>query len=162
CASSRALLASPTLPRMRWRATATIERQARFAAGDSGGGSRRFRSRTVRFSGRGARRNRQSEGKTGRATRSAPFRREMPQPLTCHSAAAPYIGRAKGWVSHAMHGDQPNGNPWMKSLLIWGGIFLALLMVVSMFGPRGDAAGSIRYSDFRAKVAEGSVADVQI
>ena len=58
--------------------------------------------------------------------------------------------------------DQPNGNPWVKSLLVWGGIFLALLMVVSMFGPRGDAAGSIRYSDFRAKVAEGTVAEVQI
>ena len=24
-----------------------------------------------------------------------------------------------------------NGNPWMKSLLVWGGIFLALLLVVS-------------------------------
>ena len=58
--------------------------------------------------------------------------------------------------------EQPNGNPWVKSLLVWGGIFLALLMVVSMFGPRSDATGSIRYSDFRAKVAEGSVAEVQI
>ena len=27
-----------------------------------------------------------------------------------------------------------NGNPWIKSLLVWGGIFLALLLVVSMFG----------------------------
>jgi len=58
--------------------------------------------------------------------------------------------------------EQPNGNPWIRSLLVWGGIFLALLMVVSMFGARGDAAGSVRYSDFRAKVAEGSVAEVQI
>ncbi|MCB2060633.1 MAG: ATP-dependent metallopeptidase FtsH/Yme1/Tma family protein, partial [Novosphingobium sp.] len=61
-----------------------------------------------------------------------------------------------------MNDEQPNGNPWMKSLLVWGGIFLALLMVVSMFGPRNDAAGSIRYSDFRAKVAEGSVSEVQV
>ena len=32
---------------------------------------------------------------------------------------------------------EPEGNgpnPWMKSLMIWGGIFLALLMVVSIFG----------------------------
>ncbi|MCP5404118.1 MAG: ATP-dependent metallopeptidase FtsH/Yme1/Tma family protein [Novosphingobium sp.] len=61
-----------------------------------------------------------------------------------------------------MNDEQPNGNPWVKSLLVWGGIFLALLMVVSMFGPRNDAAGSIRYSDFRTKVAEGSVSEVQI
>ena len=63
-----------------------------------------------------------------------------------------------------MNDDQPpSGNPWIKSLMVWGGIFLALLLIVSMFGPRGDAAGTqIRYSDFRAKVAEGSVREVQI
>ncbi|HMO68889.1 MAG TPA: ATP-dependent metallopeptidase FtsH/Yme1/Tma family protein, partial [Novosphingobium sp.] len=63
-----------------------------------------------------------------------------------------------------MNDDRPpEGNPWMKSLMVWGGIFMALLLVVSMFGSRTDtAAGSIRYSDFRAKVAEGSVAEVQI
>ncbi len=62
-----------------------------------------------------------------------------------------------------MNDDQPNGNPWMKSLLMWGGIFLALLLVVSMFGPRAEVAGSqIGYSDFRTKVTEGSVAEVQI
>ena len=49
---------------------------------------------------------------------------------------------------------QPNGNPWMRSLLIWSGIFLALLLAVSMFGSRSESAGSsIPYSDFRAKVA---------
>ena len=38
------------------------------------------------------------------------------------------------------------GNPWVKSLLVWGGIFLALLLVVSMFsGPR-EAAGRIVYA----------------
>src|SRR5690349_257195 len=59
--------------------------------------------------------------------------------------------------------NQPSGNPWVKSLMIWGGIFLALLLVVSMFGPRSEAAGSqLRYSDFRAKVAEGSVREVSI
>ncbi|MFA7603512.1 MAG: ATP-dependent zinc metalloprotease FtsH [Novosphingobium sp.] len=61
-----------------------------------------------------------------------------------------------------MNDDQPNGNPWVKSLLIWGGIFLALLMVVSMFGTRADVGTSIRYSDFRTKVAEGSVSEVQV
>jgi cell division protease FtsH len=58
---------------------------------------------------------------------------------------------------------QPNGNPWLRSLLIWSGIFLALLVAVSMFGPRAESAGTaIPYSDFRAKVAEGSVAEVQV
>jgi len=58
--------------------------------------------------------------------------------------------------------QQPNGNPWVKSLLVWGGVFLALLLIVSMFGNQGNAANSLPYSDFRAKVAEGSVAEVQI
>ncbi|GMM92206.1 ATP-dependent zinc metalloprotease FtsH [Qipengyuania sp. MTN3-11] len=54
-------------------------------------------------------------------------------------------------------------NPWVKSLMIWGGVFLALLIVVSVFGNNGSASGeSIRYSDFRDRVAEGSVRDVQI
>jgi cell division protease FtsH len=61
---------------------------------------------------------------------------------------------------------EPEGNgpnPWVKSLMIWGGIFLALLMVVSVFGGGSSGAGTqIPYSDFRDKVAEGSVASVQI
>ncbi len=61
-----------------------------------------------------------------------------------------------------MNDEQPSGNPWLKSLLVWGGIFLALLMVVSMFGAQTDAGTAIRYSDFRDSVAEGRVADVQI
>jgi cell division protease FtsH len=61
-----------------------------------------------------------------------------------------------------MNDDQPNGNPWIKSLLVWGGIFLALLMVVSMFNARTDVGTSIRYSDFRSKVVEGTVSEVQI
>jgi cell division protease FtsH len=56
-----------------------------------------------------------------------------------------------------------NGNPWIKSLLVWGGIFLALLLVVSMFGGPRDVAGSqLGYSDFRQKVAEGTIDEVQI
>src|SRR3569623_1594509 len=55
------------------------------------------------------------------------------------------------------------GNPWIKSLLIWGGIFLALLLAVSMFsGSRDASAGQMGYSDFRERVAEGTVAEVSI
>jgi cell division protease FtsH len=61
-----------------------------------------------------------------------------------------------------MNDDQPQGNPWMKGLMIWGGIFLALFLVVSMFSARVDPGTEIRYSDFRSKVAEGSVAEVQV
>ncbi|EJL22199.1 ATP-dependent zinc metalloprotease FtsH [Novosphingobium sp. AP12] len=61
-----------------------------------------------------------------------------------------------------MNDDQPNGNPWVKSLLVWGGIFLALLMVVSMFSTRATTGPAIPYSEFRGKVAEGSVASVEI
>ncbi|MGH6785932.1 MAG: ATP-dependent zinc metalloprotease FtsH [Novosphingobium sp.] len=62
-----------------------------------------------------------------------------------------------------MNDDQPSGNPWVKSLLVWGGIFLALMFVVSMFGAGGAAAGQeISYSEFRTKVSEGSVAEAQI
>ncbi|MBH0113898.1 ATP-dependent zinc metalloprotease FtsH [Novosphingobium sp. YJ-S2-02] len=58
--------------------------------------------------------------------------------------------------------DQPNGNPWVKSLFVWGGIFLALLIVVSMFSARESTGTMIPYSDFRAKVAEGAVSQVEI
>ena len=75
-----------------------------------------------------------------------------------------YISACKRTSFHAMNNDdQPSGgSPWIKSLLIWGGIFLALLMVVSMFGGRGDAAGAIPYSDFRDKVTNGQVSEVQV
>ena len=54
-------------------------------------------------------------------------------------------------------------NPWLKSLAVWGGIFLALLLVVSMFGGNREPAGTqIRYSDFKAKIADGSVKSVEI
>ncbi len=56
-----------------------------------------------------------------------------------------------------------NPNPWMKSLMIWGGIFMALLLVISMFsGPREAGGAQILYSDFKQKVAEGSVKSVEI
>ncbi|MFN3469273.1 MAG: ATP-dependent metallopeptidase FtsH/Yme1/Tma family protein, partial [Novosphingobium sp.] len=62
-----------------------------------------------------------------------------------------------------MNDDSPQGNPWMKSLLVWGGIFLALLLVVSMFGSRVEQASTtIPYSAFRSQVAEGLVRSVEI
>ncbi|MBV1916568.1 MAG: ATP-dependent zinc metalloprotease FtsH [Sphingomonadaceae bacterium] len=61
-----------------------------------------------------------------------------------------------------MNDEQPNGNPWLKSLLVWGGIFLALLMVVSMFGAQTEPGTAIRYSDFHNKITEGTVSEVQI
>ncbi|ANK12019.1 ATP-dependent zinc metalloprotease FtsH [Erythrobacter neustonensis] len=61
---------------------------------------------------------------------------------------------------------QPQGegpNPWVKQLMIWGGIFLALLLAVSIFGGAGQSNGAtMRYSDFRAAIAEGEVQDVQM
>ena len=59
----------------------------------------------------------------------------------------------------------PNGNPWMKSLLIWVGILAALAVFVSVFDGRkaSPAAGNgMAYSDFIGKVDEGSVKDVKI
>ena len=59
--------------------------------------------------------------------------------------------------------EQPSGTPWMKNLLIWGGVFLALLVVASMFQGRSEAPGSvIGYSEFRAQVAGGKVESVQV
>ena len=59
----------------------------------------------------------------------------------------------------------PNGNPWMKSLLIWVGILAALAVFVSIFDGRKaptTAGNGIAYSEFIAKVDEGSVKDVKI
>ena len=61
-----------------------------------------------------------------------------------------------------MNEEQPTPNPW-KTLLVWGGIFLSLMLVVSLFSTRSEPAGAaIGYSDFRSRVAEGTVGDVQI
>jgi cell division protease FtsH len=60
--------------------------------------------------------------------------------------------------------DGSGPNPWMKSLLIWVGILLALALFVTMFdAPNRQAAGSaIAYSTFLDKVEEGSVKDVNV
>nr|WP_298925303.1 ATP-dependent zinc metalloprotease FtsH [uncultured Erythrobacter sp.] len=58
----------------------------------------------------------------------------------------------------------PEGqNPWVKQLMIWGGIFLALLLVVSLFNNAGQTAGTpINYSEFRNQVEQGQVAEVKL
>lgn len=61
---------------------------------------------------------------------------------------------------------QPEGgNPWMKSLLIWVGILLALALFVTVFDSRGTTQGSgntIAYSTFLDKVEEGTVKEVNV
>jgi cell division protease FtsH len=60
--------------------------------------------------------------------------------------------------------DNGGGNPWMKSLLIWVGILLALALFVTMFDGRTATSGgnTIAYSAFLDKVDEGTVKDVNI
>ena len=59
---------------------------------------------------------------------------------------------------------EPQGNPWMKSLAIWAGILLALVLFVSMFesGTRASAGESIAYSEFLSRVDEGTVKEADI
>ena len=60
---------------------------------------------------------------------------------------------------------QPEGgNPWMKSLLIWVGILVALALFVTMIDGRGQPAASstIAYSTFLDKVQEGAVKEVNV
>lgn len=60
-------------------------------------------------------------------------------------------------------GGPPAGGNWMKSLLIWAGILLALVLVVQMVNGGSSAArDAMAYSDFIAKVDEGQVKNVQI
>ena len=61
-------------------------------------------------------------------------------------------------------GPENNGNPWMKSLLIWVGILAALALFVQFFDTRStqSAGTTIPYSTFLDKVQEGSVKDVNV
>jgi cell division protease FtsH len=56
------------------------------------------------------------------------------------------------------------GNPWMKSLFIWAGILLALVLFVQIIdGGKSSGAGEgIAYSEFLNRVEEGSVKQVAI
>ncbi len=61
------------------------------------------------------------------------------------------------------NGGGPGNSPWMKSLLIWSAIILAMLMVASLIGGGSAAAGkSLPYSEFRNQVAAGNVESVVI
>ena len=56
---------------------------------------------------------------------------------------------------------EPQGNPWMKSVMIWSGILLAMLLVASMFGGATPPTGApLAYSEFRQKVQEGALKEV--
>ena len=59
-------------------------------------------------------------------------------------------------------GQPPEGqNPWVKQLMIWGGIFLALLLAVSLFSNAGQTQGTpISYSEFRNQVENNQVEEV--
>ena len=58
---------------------------------------------------------------------------------------------------------QGSANPWMKSLLIWAGILLGLVLFVQMIdGGRSAARDSMTYSEFLNKVEDGSVKSVII
>ncbi|MFN3944155.1 MAG: ATP-dependent zinc metalloprotease FtsH [Allosphingosinicella sp.] len=57
--------------------------------------------------------------------------------------------------------QQPN--PWMKSLLIWAGILLGLVLFVQMVdGGRTNATDGLTYSQFLNRVEEGQVKQVAI
>ncbi len=61
-------------------------------------------------------------------------------------------------------GGNGGGSPWMKSLLIWVGILLALGLFVTMFDGRTSTASgnTVAYSKFLDQVDEGTVKDVAI
>lgn len=56
------------------------------------------------------------------------------------------------------------GNPWMRSLMIWVGILLALALFVQMFGGSSSQASgnTIPYSTFLDRVEEGQVRQVNV
>jgi cell division protease FtsH len=58
---------------------------------------------------------------------------------------------------------EPSGNSWMKSLFIWAGIILGLVLVVQLVGGgAAPARDAIPYSDFLNKIEDGSVKQVVI
>jgi cell division protease FtsH len=60
---------------------------------------------------------------------------------------------------------EPQGNnPWVKSLAIWAGILLALVLFVSVFdsGARDRDSTSIAYSEFLRRVDDGGIKNVEI
>ena len=62
------------------------------------------------------------------------------------------------------NGGGGGANPWMKSLFIWAGILLALILFVQVVdgGGRAAAGQAVPYSDFLNRIEEGSVKEVAI
>jgi cell division protease FtsH len=60
--------------------------------------------------------------------------------------------------------DKKPGNPWTKSLLIWGGVLFALVLFVQMIdgGSRTATGQAIPYSEFVRQADEGNVRSVTI
>ncbi len=59
--------------------------------------------------------------------------------------------------------EEPKGNTLARNLMIWTGIMVALLLVVSIFSSgSSDTATGISYSSFRDKVNSGDVKSVAI
>ena len=60
--------------------------------------------------------------------------------------------------------ENGGGNPWMKSLLIWVGILVALALFVMLLDNRSPAASSnpIAYSTFLDKVEAGGIKEVNV
>ena len=60
--------------------------------------------------------------------------------------------------------DKKPGNPWTKSLLIWAGVLLALVLFVQMIdgGSRTPTGQAMAYSEFVRQVDEGNVRTVTI
>src|SRR6476469_6916365 len=60
--------------------------------------------------------------------------------------------------------EKKPGNPWTKSLLIWGGVLFALVLFVQMIdgGSRTQSGNAIPYSEFVRQVDQGNVRTVVI
>ncbi|MEY2927738.1 MAG: hypothetical protein RL367_2215 [Pseudomonadota bacterium] len=58
--------------------------------------------------------------------------------------------------------NNPGPNPWMRSLMIWAGVLLALAIIVSAFEgrTRDPKTEAIPYSDFLRQVDEGTVKEI--
>jgi len=62
-------------------------------------------------------------------------------------------------------GPENGGNPWMKSLMIWVGILVALALFVTLFEGTTQtttASNMVPYSSFLQKVKEGTVREVSV
>ena len=55
--------------------------------------------------------------------------------------------------------DKKPGNPWTKSLLIWVGVLLALVLFVQMIdgGSRTPAGNAVAYYEFISQAKEGNL-----